>query len=152
MRDSTKLFIETEIPDNLVVDMEACAENGYDWFEYFVPGKSMNIQSKHKEKNRTERCRLVRLKMAEILFKNDIKFSDIKTARLYIDPECDTTDSWDDDPGYSISYWLFGECYLILEGKRADYIFKVDSDFYCHSTEYDDEDVIDKVEFIGKFE
>lgn len=161
MRDSTKLFLEVEANNHIKVDMEACAENGYDWDEYFINKDITKDDIERIDKcfgdynsptwmtDEYEECEysLIQLRVAETLFNNNINFSDINAIHLYLDPECEFSGNWSNDPGYEESYCLGGDCYLILEGKDADYILRIDSDYY------DPNDTsLECAEFIGKFE
>ena len=160
MRDSTKLYIETELNHHIKVNMKKCAENDYDWFDYFVDKdiKEDNLECIEKcfyDYNMThpeeelDKCdfSLIQLRVAETLFKNGGSPNKVKKAHLFLDPEVDFSGNWSNDPGYEESYCIGGDCYLILEGEDADYILRVDSDYYdsCDLS-------LEAADFIAKFE
>ena len=163
MRDSTKLYIETELNCHIKVDMEACSENGYDWFDYFVNkniteedlkyinkcfyGYLTNTKPEEYDENIECDFSLIQLRVAETLFKNECDLNKIRKAHLLIDPDCDFSGDWSDEPGYEESYCIGGDTYLILEADDADYILRVDSDYYdnCDLS-------FEQADFIAKFE
>lgn len=179
MKDSTKLYIETELNGHIKVNMKKCENNGYDWFDYFV-GKDItegDLDYIHKldcyeyeddydeeddeyeddydeedddyeDEYELDECEysLIQLKVARELYKNGGSPAKAKKAYLFLDPECDFSGDWSNDPGYEESYCLGGDCYLIVECEDADYILRVDSDFYETNSEFEN------AEFIVKFE
>lgn len=163
MRNSTKLYIETELNLHTRVDMEACAKNGYDWLEYFVNKNitekdleyinkcfySYFANTKPEEYDENIGCDflLIQLRVAEALFKNQCDLNKIRKAHLLMDPDFDLSGDWADNPGYEESYRIGGDTFLILEADNADYILRVESDYYdnCDLS-------LERADFVAKFE
>ena len=142
LKTETKLWIESTIPDYKRVNIKKNADNGYDWFKYFLADIDNETLDKFISEDYSDlydfleakQLTIIQLLIGKIFKDNNIRLSDIEGIDLFINDEygADFT-----DPGYDESYSLF-ESYLICHSNnKVDYVISIDSDFYEGYAEYE---------------